>query len=97
MAVLFRARNVGWKFEKKFKELKIPLYNSSPTWRISEALSGTAKNIASYISLAINEYDNESFDRVINKPSRGLGSKALKTICQVSQTWTEDCMPTSRF
>jgi superfamily I DNA/RNA helicase len=97
MAVLFRARNVGWKFEKKFKELKIPLYNSSPTWRNSEFLSGTAKNIASYISLAINEYDNDSFDRVINKPKRGLGSKALKLISQVSQTWTQDSVPMSLF
>jgi len=85
MAVLFRTRFANKKFEKKFKELNIPKLNSSPSWRINEGQNEIAKDIASYISLAINEFDNWSFERVINKPRRGLGCKAVKTINQVSQ------------
>ncbi|KAL9645543.1 hypothetical protein ABK040_000607 [Willaertia magna] len=81
IAVLSRLRkNVLSRFEKVLKDNSIPFIKSK-----KKSITGRfhLSPLISFLSLASNEYDNESFKKVHNIPKRRLGDTAIVYIEKV--------------
>ncbi|MCD6121671.1 MAG: UvrD-helicase domain-containing protein, partial [Spirochaetales bacterium] len=76
-AVLYRTNSQSRAFEEYFMNHGIP-YRVVGTKRFYEREE--VKDAVAYLALLVNPFDSVSFKRVINKPSRGVGVKTLKTL-----------------
>lgn len=82
-AILYRTNAQSLNFEKEFLHRKIPyvVVGSLKFYEREEI-----KDALSYISLCANPRDEISFRRVVNKPSRGIGSKTQDKIMEGAVT-----------
>ncbi len=77
VAVFYRTNAQSRAVEEAFVENNIPyeIYGSNRFYDRKEI-----KDILAYYRLLLNPRDNESFLRVVNTPSRGIGPKALAAL-----------------
>lgn len=77
MAILYRANATSLGYEKSLTSNQIP-------YRIIGSLSffkrKEVKDMMAYFRLLVNPHDELSFERVINEPKRGIGTKSLETL-----------------
>lgn len=77
MAILYRTNAQSRALEDTLLSLKIP-------YRIFGALRfydrKEIKDILAFLKLALNEYDSQSFLRVVNTPPRGIGAQAVQSV-----------------
>ncbi|MDH5717148.1 MAG: UvrD-helicase domain-containing protein [Spirochaetia bacterium] len=82
IAVLYRTNSQSRLFEEAFLEMKIP-------YRIFGAVSFFArkevKDVLSYFRFLINPFDEASFLRLINNPSRGIGEKSIQKLYEARE------------
>lgn len=80
-AVFYRTNAQSRDFENMFVKNRIPyvIYGSQKFLEREEV-----KDALAYISFFANHKDIVAFKRIINKPARGIGEKALKTILENS-------------
>jgi DNA helicase-2/ATP-dependent DNA helicase PcrA len=77
VAVLYRTNAQSRSLEESFIQQGIP-YKIVGGVRFYERKE--IKDILAYLRLIFNEYDNTSFERVVNVPRRGIGKKTLAEI-----------------
>lgn len=82
IAVLVRANSVTRQFEEEFNLHGIP-YKVFGGFRFYERKE--IKDALAYVRLAINPSDNDSILRVVNYPKRGIGTTAVKELCDVAK------------
>lgn len=77
MAILYRANATSLGYEKWLAANQIPyrLVGSLSFFKRKEI-----KDMMAYFRLLINPHDEISFERIINEPKRGIGSKSLETL-----------------
>jgi DNA helicase-2/ATP-dependent DNA helicase PcrA len=83
-AVLFRTNAQSRAIEDALVRNRIPYTVYSGTNFFSRM---EVKDLMAYFRLAVNPGDDEAFLRVVNKPARGVGKKALETVCNVARSW----------
>ncbi|MCB1022868.1 MAG: UvrD-helicase domain-containing protein [Acidobacteria bacterium] len=74
VAVLYRTNAQSRVFEEALRKMRIP-YNMVGGFSFYERAE--VRDIVAYLKLALNPFDDMSFLRVINTPTRGLGKAAL--------------------
>ena len=76
-AVLYRTNTQSRAIEESLRKMNIPsrIYAGISFYGRKEI-----KNVMAYLRLVINNYDDESLMRIINLPSRGIGSTTLDRI-----------------
>ncbi|MDX9697557.1 MAG: exodeoxyribonuclease V subunit gamma [Bacteroidales bacterium] len=81
-AVLYRTNAQSRSFEEAFRRFSIPykVYGSISFYQRKEI-----KDILGYFRLAINHNDEESLDRIINYPARGLGQTTLTKLAEFAE------------
>lgn len=81
-AVLYRTNAQSRSFEEAFRKFSIPykVYGSISFYQRKEI-----KDILGYFRLAINHNDEESLDRIINYPARGLGQTTLTKLADFAE------------
>jgi DNA helicase-2/ATP-dependent DNA helicase PcrA len=79
IAVLFRTNAQSRSFEESFRKYKIPyvLVGGMSFYERMEI-----KDCLAFLRLLVNPRDAISFERIYNKPARGLGEKAMETISE---------------
>ncbi len=77
MAILYRSNAQSRVLEESMLRLKIP-YRIYGGQRFYERLE--IKNALSYLKLIVNRDDDQAFERVVNTPTRGIGSKTLEEV-----------------
>ncbi|HHC74794.1 MAG TPA: DNA helicase II, partial [Thiothrix sp.] len=82
IAILYRSNAQSRVFEMRLAELSIP-YRVYGGLRFFERAE--IKDALAYLRLIANRYDDASFERVINQPTRGIGEKTLSVIREVSR------------
>lgn len=77
IAILYRTNAQSFSIEEGLRKSSIPytLVGGVPFYRRKEV-----KDALSYLKLIVNERDNESFNRIINVPSRGIGDVSIKRL-----------------
>ena len=73
-AVLYRTNAQSRVFEETFRKYSIPykIYGGLSFYHRKEI-----KDVLAYFRLAINQYDEEAFKRIINYPARGIGDTTI--------------------
>ena len=84
-AILYRMNSQSRAFEELFARLGIP-YRVVGTTRFYEREE--IRDALAYMSLVLNARDEVSFKRIVNKPSRGIGSKTVERIAAEMDTDT---------
>lgn len=76
-AILYRANSISHNFETGLTKERIPyrLYGG-----VAYMLRREIKDMSAYFRLICNPYDKASFKRIVNVPSRGIGSKTVEKI-----------------
>lgn len=89
IGILYRMSRLSMNVEKSFLSRNIPyrVQSGTPFYSREEI-----KDILSYINVAVNDVNQVAFERVINKPSRGLGTKALDQIYALQDALSCDIM-----
>ncbi|EAI7224071.1 ATP-dependent helicase [Campylobacter coli] len=82
IAVLFRINALSRSIEEAFMKEKIP-YKLLSGMRFYERLE--IKDLICYLRILINPNDNLSFKRIINRPKRSIGEKALQNLEDYAQ------------
>jgi DNA helicase-2/ATP-dependent DNA helicase PcrA len=79
IAILFRTNAQSRSFEESFRKYKIPyvLVGGMSFYERMEI-----KDCIAFLRLLVNPRDSISFERIYNKPARGLGEKALEAITE---------------
>ena len=79
IAILYRSNYITLDFEKAFMAKHIPyvIYGSLKFYQRREI-----KDVLAYFRLVNTEFDDISFERIMNVPKRGIGEKALLAIKQ---------------
>ncbi|WP_233707778.1 ATP-dependent helicase [Helicobacter aurati] len=77
IAILFRLNPLSRNVEHCFSQAKIP-YQIIGGTRFYERQE--IKDVLAYLRLGLNQDDNFSLARIINKPRRGIGEKSLQDI-----------------
>lgn len=79
IAILYRSNVQSRLFEEKLLKAKIPyaIYGGTRFFERAEI-----KDTLAYLRLLINPNDNAAFLRIINTPTRGIGSKSLDNTIQ---------------
>jgi DNA helicase-2/ATP-dependent DNA helicase PcrA len=79
IAVLFRTNAQSRSFEESFRKYKIPyvLVGGMSFYERMEI-----KDCLAFLRLLVNPRDAISFERIYNKPARGLGEKALESLSE---------------
>ena len=86
IAILYRTNNQSRSFEQVFNREKIPyIVLGSITFFEREEI----KDAISLLKWIVNPKDKIAFSRFINKPSRGIGEKALSTFFYESEKYTD--------
>ena len=85
-AILYRTNSQSRALEEQLRRRNIPymIYSGNSFFDRAEV-----KDLMAYFKLVVNPRDDESFRRVVNKPARGIGDKALAAVESVaaSQGW----------
>ena len=76
-AILYRMNAQSLEFEKRFRDAGIR-FRLVGTVRFYEREE--VKDVLAYLSLLVNPRDEVSFRRVVNKPSRGIGTASAEKI-----------------
>ena len=76
-AVLYRTNSQSRALEEQLRRRNIPymIYSGNSFFERAEV-----KDMMAYFKLAVNLNDDESFKRVVNKPSRGIGDTSLQAL-----------------
>ena len=76
-AILYRTNSQSRALEEQLRRRNVPymIYSGSSFFERAEV-----KDMMAYFKLAVNPRDDESFRRVVNKPARGIGDKALGAV-----------------
>ncbi|EAK7473708.1 ATP-dependent helicase [Campylobacter coli] len=82
IAVLFRINALSRSIEETFMKEKIP-YKLLSGMRFYERLE--IKDLICYLRILINPNDDLSFKRIINRPKRSIGEKALQNLEDYAQ------------
>lgn len=82
IAVLFRINALSRSIEEAFMKEKIP-YKLLSGMRFYERLE--IKDLIYYLRILINPNDDLSFKRIINRPKRSIGEKALQNLEDYAQ------------
>lgn len=82
IAVLFRINALSRSIEEAFTKEKIP-YKLLSGMRFYERLE--IKDLICYLRILINPNDDLSFKRIINRPKRSIGEKALQNLEDYAQ------------
>ncbi len=82
IAVLFRINALSRSIEEAFMKEKIP-YKLLSGMRFHERLE--IKDLICYLRILINSNDDLSFKRIINRPKRSIGEKALQNLEDYAQ------------
>ncbi len=94
MAVLVRAAFQMRAFEERFNTLGIP-YKVVGGPRFYEREE--TKDALSYLRLVRSVDDDLSFERIVNKPKRGLGDKALQSLFGIARAKSVSLMAAARL
>ncbi|MFQ5564668.1 MAG: UvrD-helicase domain-containing protein [Parvularculaceae bacterium] len=94
MAVLVRASFQMRAFEERFNTLGLP-YKVVGGPRFYEREE--TRDALSYMRLIRSAEDDLSFERIVNKPRRGLGDKALQTLHRIARAKEIPLMEASRL
>lgn len=83
-AILYRTNAQSRTFEEALRKKNIPyrIYGGLSFYQRKEI-----KDIISYFRLIINPNDEEAFKRVINYPTRGIGTTTVNKISQASRSY----------
>ncbi len=85
-AILYRTNSQSRALEEQLRRRNIPymIYSGNSFFDRAEV-----KDMMAYFKLVVNPRDDESFRRVVNKPARGIGDKALQAVEAVAlqQGW----------
>ena len=76
-AVLYRTNAQSRALEEQLRRRNIPymIYSGNSFFDRAEV-----RDMMAYFKLAVNPHDDESFRRVVNKPARGIGGKAMEAV-----------------
>ena len=76
-AVLYRTNSQSRALEEALRRRNIPymVYSGNSFFERAEI-----KDMMAYFKLVVNPHDDESFKRVVNKPSRGIGDTSLEAL-----------------
>ncbi len=85
-AILYRTNAQSLQFEKRFREVGIR-FRLVGTVRFYEREE--VKDLLAYLSLLVNPRDEVAFRRVVNKPSRGIGTASVDKIVAEWHAGTE--------
>lgn len=82
MAVLYRTNSQSSAVEESLRRKGIPyrIYKGSSFYDHKEI-----KDLLAYIRLVINPRDDEAFRRIVNYPTRGIGSATVDRISQLAE------------
>jgi ATP-dependent DNA helicase UvrD/PcrA len=94
MAVLVRASFQMRAFEERFNTLGLA-YRVVGGPRFYEREE--ARDALSYLRLIRSKDDDLAFDRIVNKPKRGLGDKALQVLHKIARAQNVSLMAASRM
>ena len=81
-AILYRTNSQSRALEEQLRRRNIPymIYSGNSFFDRVEV-----KDLMAYFKLVVNPRDDESFRRVVNKPARGIGDKALGAVEAVAR------------
>ncbi len=76
-AILYRTNSQSRALEEQLRRRNIPymIYSGNSFFERAEV-----KDMMAYFKLAVNLNDDESFKRVVNKPTRGIGDTSLNAL-----------------
>ncbi|MBP3256481.1 MAG: UvrD-helicase domain-containing protein [Bacteroidales bacterium] len=76
-AILYRTNSQSRALEEQLRRRNIPymIYSGNSFFERAEV-----KDVMAYFKLAVNLNDDESFRRVVNKPTRGIGDTSLNAL-----------------
>ncbi len=77
IAILYRSSYLTRPFESSLKDKGIP-YRIFGGLRFYERME--VKDVLAYFNLLVNDFDNVSFERIVNVPKRGIGDGTLLKI-----------------
>ncbi len=82
IAILYRTNAQSRNFEETFIKSSIPyvIIGGVEFYKRKEV-----KDVLSYLKLLVNSKDNESFLRIVNFPSRGIGDVSIDILTQVAK------------
>ncbi len=81
-AILYRTNAQSRALEEQLRRRNIPymIYSGNSFFDRAEV-----KDMMAYFKVVVNPRDDESFRRVVNKPARGIGDKALEAVEAVAR------------
>lgn len=83
MAVLYRSNAQSRVLEEAFLQQKIPhrIYGGQRFYERAEV-----KDILAYLRLSIHPQSDASFERVVNRPTRGIGARTVERLREEART-----------
>ena len=81
-AILYRTNSQSRALEEQLRRRNIPymIYSGNSFFERAEV-----KDIMAYFKLAVNLNDDESFKRIVNKPTRGIGDTSFNALAAAAQ------------
>ena len=81
-AILYRTNSQSRALEEQLRRRNIPymIYSGNSFFDRAEV-----KDMMAYFKLVVNLRDDESFRRIVNKPARGIGDKAMEAVEAVAR------------
>ena len=81
-AILYRTNSQSRALEEQLRRRNIPymIYSGNSFFERAEV-----KDMMAYFKLAVNLNDDESFKRIVNKPTRGIGDTSLNALQQAAR------------
>ena len=81
-AVLYRTNSQSRALEEQLRRRNIPymVYSGNSFFERAEV-----KDMMAYFKLAVNLNDDESFKRIVNKPTRGIGDTSVNALMAAAQ------------
>ena len=81
-AILYRTNSQSRALEEQLRRRNIPymIYSGNSFFERAEV-----KDMMAYFKLVVNLRDDESFRRIVNKPARGIGDKALQAVEEIAR------------
>ena len=91
-AVLYRTNSQAAVFEQVFRQKRIP-YTTLGTLGFFERKE--IKDILAFLRLLLNPNDFPAFQRIVNRPARGIGDKKMETILEISLRYNGNLLKAS--
>ncbi|KAI8638789.1 P-loop containing nucleoside triphosphate hydrolase protein [Parasitella parasitica] len=88
-AVLMRSNFTSRKFEATFRKLRIP-FSIICGDRFFDRIE--IKDMLAYLAFSYNNFDYQSYSRIINVPKRGIGEVTIKKIAVLHETHPNESM-----